>query len=71
MITTLMAPTKTGERPKPPPHDPEQRTRVVHLRNAVLEEDLQDDELYAELVDDDGVRDVRRRRRRGNPETRW
>ena len=52
MITTLMAPTKTGERPKPPPHDPEQRTRVVHLRNAVLEEDLQDDELYAELVDD-------------------
>ena len=25
---------------------------VVHLRNAVLEEDLQDDELYAELVDD-------------------
>jgi hypothetical protein len=25
---------------------------VVHLRNAVLEEGLQDDELYAELVDD-------------------
>lgn len=52
MITTLMAPTKTGERPKPPPHDPEERTRVVHLRNAVEAADLEDDELYAELVDD-------------------
>ena len=52
MVATLLQPTRSGERPRPPPHDPTVPSKVLQLRHMVTDADLIDDEAYADVVDD-------------------
>ncbi|KAH8068628.1 ATPase [Aureococcus anophagefferens] len=52
MVATLLQPTRSGERPRPPPHDPTVPSKVLQLRHMVTDADLIDDEAYADVVVD-------------------
>ncbi|KAJ8598759.1 hypothetical protein CTAYLR_009859 [Chrysophaeum taylorii] len=52
MINTLLKPIKPGELAPAAPHDPSQPSPIICFRNVVDDDDLADDQAYAELADD-------------------
>lgn len=52
MIDTLLKPVKPGELVPAAPHDPAKPSPIICLRNVVDDEDLIDEEAYADLTED-------------------
>lgn len=52
MIDTLLKPVKPGQLVPAAPHDPAKLSPIICLRNVVDDEDLIDDEAYAEVTED-------------------